>query len=154
VTGVVAQADRQIVDAIQRGDLNKNQSILRIGVWHHAVAGPEMMQSIDFLGNLQKAGVKLCLHGDVHEMRCELIGYKTGNEMQVVGAGSFGSPAKGRPEATPRLYNVLEISPDFASVRVHTRERRKAEGAWRGWYEWPDPKGGSGRVPYFDITLA
>jgi hypothetical protein len=153
VTGVVAQAERQIAQAVQRGDLEKNRPVLRFAVWHHAVAGPEMMQSIDFIGNLQMAGVKVCLHGDVHEMRCELIGYKTGKEMQIVGAGSFGSPAKGRPESTPRLYNILEIEPDFSSIRVHTRERRKAEGAWGAWYEWPNPDGRAGRVPYFDIRL-
>jgi hypothetical protein len=118
------------------------------------VAGPEMMPNIDFIGNLQKSGVKLCLHGDVHEMRVDLVGYKTGHEMQVVGAGSFGSPAAGRPESTPRLYNLLEIQRDHSSIRVHTRQQRKPEGAWQGWHEWPDPDGGQGNVAYFDLRLS
>lgn len=111
------------------------------------------MQNTDFLSQLRKAGVKLCLHGDVHEMRCDLVGYKSDKEMHIVGAGSFGSLADGRPESTPRLYNLLEIEPDFSNIRVHTREQRKAAGAWQGWHEWPDPEGGKGKVPYFDIPL-
>ena len=128
--------------------------MLRFGVWHHAASGPEMIQDTSFLENLRKADVRICLHGDVHEMRCELIGYKrAGTQIQVVGAGSFGSPTGGRPESTPRLYNMLEIRHDLRSVRVHTREQAKPDGAWQGWFQWPDPDGGKGRVPYFDIDL-
>ena len=110
------------------------------------------MRNTEFLTNLKRHGVQLCLHGDVHEMRCDLIGYKSGNEIQVVGAGSFGSPPEGRPPSTPRLYNLLEIQRDFSSVRVHTRAQPNAEGAWKGWYEWRDPDG-KGNLPYFDIEL-
>jgi len=152
VISAIEQADEQVAAAIEAGDLKRKQPILRFAVWHHAASGPEMMQDIDFISNLQQCGVRVCLHGDVHEKRCDLVGYKTGKEMQIVGAGSFGSPAKGRPEATPRLYNLLEIQPDFSSIRVHTREQRKAKGAWQGWHEWPNPNG-SGRVPFFDIEL-
>ena len=114
-----------------------------------------MMQDVRLGSNLRKAGVKVCLHGDVHEMRCELIGYKQADgQVHVIGAGSFGSAAEGRPESTPRLYNLLEIQPDLSSIRVHTRQQRKPDGVWEGWYEWPDPAGGHGRVPFFDIHPA
>ena len=76
-----------------------------------------------------------------------------GSGVNIIGAGTFGSPEEGRPPSTPRLYNLLEIQPNLKSVRVHTREQRKEAGAWKGWHEWPDPKGGDGRVPYFDIDL-
>jgi hypothetical protein len=51
----------------------------------------------------------------------------------------------------PRLYNVLEIARDLKSARVHTRCQPKPDGPWDGWHEWPDPDGGKGRVPYYDI---
>ena len=37
-------------------------------------------------------------------------------------------------------------------IRVHTRQQKNPDGAWGGYYEWPDPDGG-GRVPYYDIDL-
>ena len=152
VTGAIDVAGKQMAEAIERKELEANGNILKLAVWHHAVAGHEMMSNVHFLTNLKKHGVKLCLHGDVHEMRCELIGYKSSNEIHVVGAGSFGSPPEGRPESTPRLYNLLELQRNFSSVRVHTRAQPNTEGAWQGWYEWPDPSG-KGRLPYFDIDL-
>ena len=153
VANAIDAANKRRTAAIERGDLKAKDRILKIGVWHHAVAGPEMMRETEFLSQLQTAGVQLCLHGDVHEMRCDLVGYKTGNELQIVGAGSFGSAPTGRPESTPRLYNLLEIQPDHSAIRVHTRAQPKAAGAWEGWYQWPDPEGGKGKVPFFDIEL-
>lgn len=87
------------------------------------------------------------------EARRKLVNCWEKGGVHIVGAGTFGSPEEGRPESTPRLYNLLEIQADLKSVRVHTREQRKAEGAWQGWHEWPDPNGGDGHVPYFDIEL-
>src|SRR5262245_61001037 len=112
------------------------------------------MQDTEFLSNLQIAGVQVCLHGDVHEMRSDLIGHRRpGTTLEVIGAGSFGSPAAGRPESTPRLYNVLELDRSLASIRVHTRQQRKPNGAWEGYYEWPHPSGEDTRLPYYDIRL-
>ena len=116
------------------------------------------MQDLGFLTQLQKAGMQLCLHGDVHEPRTEVFGYRQpGIEVEILGAGSFGSAAEGCPESTPRLYNMLEVSVDpgtklHQSIRVHTREQKKAEVAWQGYHEWKNPKG-PGRLPYFDIDL-
>ena len=157
VAGVIAKADDERKRYVEREDLKKTQKILRIGVWHHAVAGPELMQDLGFLTHLQKAGMQLCLHGDVHEPRTEVYGHRQpGREVEVVGAGSFGSPADGRPETTPRLYNLLEVTVHprtkrHLSVRVHTREQKKAEEAWQGYHAWPNPDGG--RLPYYDIEL-
>jgi hypothetical protein len=109
------------------------------------------MADTDFLGHLQKNGVRIALHGDVHEMRRDLIGYWHEKKLHVVGSGSFGVRAKERPESTPRLYNILEISRDLRSARVHTRCQSKPDGRWDGWYEWPKPRGGDSRLPYYDI---
>ena len=153
VANAIDQAQKQEEDARKTGNLPKGKPLLRIAVWHHAVAGPEQMKDVDFLGNLQKNGVRIALHGDVHQMQRDLIGYwHEEKKVHVVGSGSFGARAEHRPEATPRLYNVLEIARDLKSVRVHTREQRKPDGAWDGWHEWPHLDGGNkGRMPYYDI---
>ena len=132
-----------------------HKPLLRIAVWHHAVTAPDYkMKNLEFLGNLQKNGVKLALHGDVHEMRSELFRHWDQKKVHIVGSGSFGARAADRGESVPRLYNVLEIARDFSSVRVHTREQRKPDGDWQGWHEWDDPKGGKGKIPYYDISLS
>ena len=152
VANAIKQAQKQEEDARKTGKLAKDKPLLRIAVWHHAVGGPEQMKDVDFLGNLQKNGARIALHGDVHQMQRELIGYwHEEKKVHVVGSGSFGARGEDRPEATPRLYNVLEIARDLKSARVHTREQRKPDGAWDGWHEWLDPDGGRGRVPYYDI---
>ena len=69
------EANEQIEEATERGELKKDAEVLRLGVWHHAVAGSEMLQDTNFIGHLQNNGVKICLHGDVHELRRDLIGY-------------------------------------------------------------------------------
>jgi Calcineurin-like phosphoesterase len=151
VAHAVKEAQKQETEARKSGQLAARAPVLRIAVWHHAAVGPEQMQDVDFLGNLQKNGVKIGLHGDVHEIRRELLPYWHVKKLHVVGSGSFGAPAEGRPESTPRLYNLLEIAPDLKSARVHTRCQPKPDGPWKGWNEWPRPDGGDGGVPYYDI---
>lgn len=146
-------ADRQWGEAVAAGQARKGDRPLRIAVWHHAVTGVGLMEDTDFLGHLQNKGVKLGLHGDVHELRREWIAYWHPRSMHVVGAGSFAAPAASRPESVPRLYNLLEVRPSLASVRVHTRWQPKPDGAWKGWCEWPRPDGGPGALPYYDIRL-
>lgn len=155
--GVIAKAEDERMRAIEREDLKKSQKLLRIGVWHHAVAGPELMPDLGFLTQLQKAGMQLCLHGDVHEVRTEVYGHRRpGKEVKILGAGSFGSLAEGRPESTPKMYNLLEVSIDpktkqHLSIRVHSREQKKENESWQGYHAWPNSNGG--RLPYFDIDL-
>jgi small GTP-binding protein len=154
VANAIKQAQIQKEDAIESGQLTAGKQPLRIAVWHHAVSGPEQMKNTEFLGNLQKNGVRLSLHGDVHEMKRDLIGYRYEKKLHIVGSGSFGARAKDLPESTPRLYNVLEIKRDLKSACVHTRCQPKPDGPWKGWNEWPRPDGGDGGLPYYDIELA
>jgi len=151
VANAIKQAQKQEDNARKADQLAAGKPLLRIAVWHHAVAGPEQMKDTEFLGNLQKNGVRLALHGDVHEMQRDLVGYRHEKRLHVVGSGTFGARAEDRPESAPRLYNVLEIGRDLKSARVHTRCQPKPDGPWDGWYEWPDPKGGDGRVAFYDI---
>ncbi|SNB47830.1 metallophosphoesterase [Geobacter sp. DSM 9736] len=153
IARAVNMAQKQENEARESGQLVPDKPLLRIALFHHAVAGAEQMKDLDFLGNLQKNGIKLILHGDVHKMHRDQIGYWHEKRMHVVGSGSFGARAVDRPEASPRLYNAIEISRDLSSARVHTRQQTKPDGPWDGWYEWPDPDGGKGRLPYYDIKF-
>ena len=120
----------------------------------HSVTAPDYkMKDLQFLGNLRKSGVKLALHGDVHEMRRDIIGYWHERALHVTGAGSFGARAADKGESISRLYNVLEIERNFNGIRVHTRRQRTPDGDWDGYCEWPDPKGGEGRVAYYTIDF-
>lgn len=152
VAKLIREADNQIDRAIENTDLIP-RDYLRIGVWHHAVKGRSAMENLDFLDHLQNNQVKLCLNGDVHEMRREVIRHWHKDQIHIVGAGSFGSLREGLPDSTPRLYNLIEVQRDLASVRIHTRRQPIPDGAWDGWYEWPDD-GGNKRVSYFDIELS
>jgi small GTP-binding protein len=153
VANAIKQAQKQEAYAREVGQLKDGVPVLRIAVWHHAVAGPEQMKDPDFLGNLHKNDVRLILHGDVHAMQREVIGYRHVKNVHVVGSGSFGASGIDQPESTPRLYNVLEITRDLKSARVHTRCQPKPDGPWDGWHEWPDPDGGKGRLAYYDIKM-
>ncbi|HEY5909971.1 MAG TPA: TIR domain-containing protein [Verrucomicrobiae bacterium] len=153
VANVIRQAQKQEDEARKVGQVADGKPLLRIAVWHHAVNGPEQMKDTEFLGNLQKNGVRLALHGDVHEERRDLVGHWTKQKLYVIGSGSFGAREEDRPESSPRLYNVLEIRRDLKSVRVHTRCQPKPDGPWKGWNEWPPPGGGDGGIPHYDIDF-
>ena len=127
------------LDAAQKllGTAADRSSVLRIAVWHHPVTGNEKIHDVAFVEQLRKASFCAALHGHVHEERPDLVGYQYGRMMHVAGTGSFSSGPGQRPESTPRLYNLLEISPDRTSIKVHTRCQRTEGGTWEGWARWP-----------------
>ena len=63
------------------------------------------------------------------------------------------APWPERVESTPRLYQLLEISPDHRTVRVYTRGLKKLGGAWEPWYEWPDPENPDRRQSSYEFTF-
>ena len=155
LSGIHSNAVGNAINAAneQRNKLDKSVSLLRLAVWHHAAAGPDAMQDLNFISRLHNAGVKVGLHGDVHEMRAELINYQhASGGMHIIGSGSFGATREGLPDATPRLYNLLEIQRDLSRIRVQTRCQGKPDEAWKGFYEWPNPQG-DGKVDYYDIEI-
>jgi hypothetical protein len=104
------------------------------------VTGNEKIVDDAFMQQLRQANIRLVLHGHVHEDRADLLMYTHPKKIRVAGAGSFGAPARERPESTPRLYNLLEIARDHSSIKIHTRCLRKDGGAWEGWAVWPGSK--------------
>ncbi|HEX8155991.1 MAG TPA: metallophosphoesterase, partial [Solirubrobacteraceae bacterium] len=137
IAHLLSAAQRQVADAVEAGSLAASAPILRIAVWHHAVQHADGIRNTEFATNLQKAGVRLALHGDVHELTRDRFRYWHDDGLHVIGSGSFASPPEGRPESTPRLYNVLEISGNRTAIRVHTRRQQTPDGAWEGYNEWP-----------------
>ncbi|MBI1353637.1 MAG: hypothetical protein GC160_04770 [Acidobacteria bacterium] len=143
------------MEALSRGLLAsaKNHAGLRIVVWHHAVTGDRKVANPEAIERLTKAGYRLCLHGDVHEDRADLLcHYDQDRRFYVAGAGSFGSAAEGRPESTPRLYNLLEVDRGLKKIRVRTRAQKKAGGAFDEHAVWPNPEG-KGKLGEYWIEL-
>jgi small GTP-binding protein len=148
------EAERQVRRAREEGRLAAGAKVLKLAVWHHPVSGNEKIEHDAFLGRLQQAGVRACLHGHVHEDRADLLKYVNGGRaIHAVGAGSFGAPARERPESVPRLYNLVEVERDRSRLRVHTRCLKKGGGAWEGWAVWPGAGKGQKRT-YYEIELA
>jgi hypothetical protein len=135
------------------GQLAQDAHVLRLAVWHHPVTGNEKIVNDAFLDQLRQENFALCLHGHVHEDRADVVGYVHQRNLRIAGAGSFGAPAKDRPEATPRLYNVLEVWRDHSKIRIHTRSLRRDGGAWEGWAVWPDAANRHARLTYYDLPL-
>jgi hypothetical protein len=142
-SGIHPTALARALDSALRSEFE--QEPLRIAVWHHAATGTDKIQDDTFIEHLETCGVKLCLHGDVHEERLAEVGYWTsGERMFVVGAGSFGAPSAARPESTPRFYNLLEINRLDRTVTVHTRQKPRENSPWSPWAVW-DAGGGDTR---------
>lgn len=131
------KANEQVFQAKQTNMLSFDQPLLRIAIWHHAVTGNEKIFDDAFLSQLQRADFKLCLHGDVHELRNDMVGFLSPQKMYVAGTGSLSGGASTRPESTPRLYNYIEVTRANSKLRVHTRNQMKPNGAFTGYAVYP-----------------
>jgi small GTP-binding protein len=138
--------------ALERADLEKTSyPIRRIVVLHHPVSGNEKIPDDAFVSRLAQAGVGMCLHGHIHEERADILGnWSPHGRVVSVGAGTFGAVAKDRPESTPCLYNVVELTRLGSTVQVNTRCRRRDGGAWEGWAVWPS-KDPQQRATFFEV---
>jgi len=150
----IDRANEDLKDAVARGTLAPGAPVSRIAVWHHPITGNEKMKDDAFLERLRQEDFRLCLHGHVHEDRTDLVNHVDPvRRLAVIGAGSFGAPAKDRPESTPCLYNLLEIDAAHRLVRVHTRGRPCTGGSWGPWARWPGPHRNEPR-PFYEIPIA
>lgn len=145
-----------IVDAAVTEGLTRLAKVpgerLKIAVWHHPITGNEKIASDAFVERLAQAGVKLCLHGHVHQSRTGSLLHHQG-KVHAIGAGTFGAMGEERPESTPRLYHLLELSDDRGGLRVYSRGAPRQGGAWRPWAEWPDREDPAHPKPYYDLDL-
>ncbi len=142
-SGIQVDAMTRVLAQLEKTQPDDGGKWLRIAAWHHPVMDAEGCMKDDFMTQLQKQDVRVCLHGHVHEERAELFGYlHPTRKIRLAGAGSFGAGAKERPANAPKQYNLLRIQRDRSSVTVHTRHRKKDDGSWGPWYAWPKKEGG------------
>ncbi len=112
---------------------------LKVAVWHHPIVGPEAIRS-DFLGLLEVHGFQLCLTGHIHEAINGYHQYDPNRGMWMIGAGTFGAPAKEQVTGIPLQYNILTLNRESNAITVETRKREKANGAWCADARWGDKK--------------
>jgi hypothetical protein len=128
-------------DALDEGlkSLRRNPGYLGLAVWHHAITGNDKIPNDVFLGRLSQFGVRLCLHGDVHELRPDIVSPYDTNRIHVVGIGSFGAGASDRPEATPRMYNLIKIDDERTRAGVSTRQQSRPGMPFQTYATWSVP---------------
>ena len=137
----LSDADEDLRRATVDGKWKPDSGLIRIAVWHHAITGNNKIYEDAFVEQLQAAGFRICLHGDIHELRPDVIGYRHLEKLHVIGGGSFGAKARARPESTPRMYNLIEADPRNNSLRVRVRSQEKSGGAFRGYPGWQTGEG-------------
>lgn len=100
---------------------------LKMAVWHHSVEGPPNLSDYMDVGLVKRMidrGFSLGLHG--HQHRAETANHHINlpqkTDMVVVSAGSLCAGLHELPSGVQRQYNVIEISDEFDSCRVHVRE--------------------------------
>lgn len=124
---------------------------LAIAAWHHPAS--EKTRASGLLDQLADVGAKICLHGHVHEERLEFHQFVDARRrIYAVGAGSLGAPAKDRPASTPRLYNVVRLSPHDRKARVHVFSAPREHGPFRPYAQWPSSAPGT-LQNWYDLDL-
>ena len=105
----------------------RNPPKLKIAVWHHNSKGPPTRS--DYIDDsvvltMIDQGYRLALHGHQHKAAVLPYSIYTYEEckMTVVSVGSLCADYDHLPRGSNRQYNVLEISEDYLSARLHIRE--------------------------------
>ncbi|MGE3844982.1 MAG: metallophosphoesterase [Vicinamibacterales bacterium] len=128
-------------EAVARSHLELNDTgtpfDLRVAVWHHSIDGPPHRtdyMDVDLVRGMIGRGFRLGLYG--HQHRTQVAPHQVSlpdrERMAVVSAGSLCAGSRDLPTGTYRQYNILELAPDFLSVRVHVREMSVANLFSRG----------------------
>ena len=110
---------------------------LKIAAWHHPVAGKEMMND-EFMQLLAVHGFQVCLHGHIHEAIEGFHKYDDSRAVRIIGAGTFGAPAREQVTGIPLQYNLLTFDPETGEMTVQTRKKDKPNGVWSADARWGD----------------
>jgi len=110
---------------------------LKIATWHHPVTGKEMMND-EFMQLLAVHGFQICLHGHIHEAIEGFHKYDDNRAVKIIGAGTFGAPAREQVTGIPLQYNLLTFDPQTGEMIVNTRKKEKPNGAWSADARWGD----------------
>ncbi len=112
---------------------------LKIAVCHHPVTGKEMMNN-EFLQLLTVKGFQICMHGHIHEAQEGFYKYDSDRGIHIIGAGTFGAPAKEQVAGIPLQYNLLMYDSEKQTITVETRKKEKPDGAWAADARWGNKK--------------
>ena len=123
--------------ALDRLQDDRYQGWLKIAVWHHPVSGEHQMNA-EFLQLLEIQGFQVCLHGHIHEAIEGFHKYDDQRDIRIIGAGTFGAPAKEQVTGIPLQYNLLTFDPQTGEMTVKTRKKEKPNGAWYADARWGD----------------
>lgn len=134
--GIHTPALTKVLDRLQDG---KYDGWLKIAVWHHPVTGGDAMND-EFLEQLTVHGFQIAMHGHIHEAKQDSYYYDDQRGIRIVGAGTFGAPAREQVTGIPLQYNLLTFDPRTGEMRVDTRKKEKPNGAWSADVRWGDKK--------------
>ncbi|NIO70779.1 MAG: hypothetical protein GTN71_17530 [Anaerolineae bacterium] len=81
---------------------------------------------------------QVCLYGHIHEAIEGFHKYDDRRAIRVVGAGTFGAPARELVTGIPLQYKLLTFDPRKGEMTVHTRKKEKPNGAWSADARWGD----------------
>ena len=123
---------------------------IKIAVFHHPVFGGEGMKNTDFLEQLSTNGFQICMHGHIHKAQKNLYNYDKDRDIHIIGAGTFGSKAKGQVAGVPLQYNLLRVNTNNHSIIVESRKKDNPDGAWSADPRWGDK---NAPEPRYSINL-
>src|SRR5262249_689863 len=133
---IFAPALAKAIDRLHDGRYN---SWLKIAVWHHPVTGQQPMND-EFTQLLAVHGFQVGMHGHIHEAIEGFHKYDDQRGIRIIGAGTFGAPAREQVTGIPLQYNLLTFDPRTGEMTVNTRKKEKPEGAWSADARWGDKK--------------
>jgi 3',5'-cyclic AMP phosphodiesterase CpdA len=123
---------------------------LKVAVCHHPVTGSEQMNETGFLKLLAAEGFNILMHGHTHKADTQTFNNSQEN-IQTIGAGTFGARADELVTARPWQYNLLTFDPATRTITVDTRKREELFGPWGPDSRWGnDP---NQPLPYYRIEL-
>jgi hypothetical protein len=111
--------------------------LVRLRGWQSTVTGRDMMKD-EFIQFLAVHGFQVCLHGHIHEAIEGFHKYDDRRGVRIIGAGTFGAPAREQVTGIPLQYNLLTFDPETGEMTVQTREKEKPNGAWSADARWGD----------------
>ncbi len=117
----------------------EEKDCLKIAVCHHPAK--KIMMDNGFLDRLAQNGFKLCLCGHVHKAEMD-NSYFYEKKVHIIGAGTFGAPAREQQTGIPLQYNLLSLYPAGNKLKLATRSKEKIHGPWGPDYRWPTGKTG------------
>lgn len=148
------------MEALTNGlsEIKKNKAYseyMKIAVFHHPLnsSGEDKITDHGFLELLAVAGFRFILHGHVHRATDSNYKYDhsaKGRNLEIISAGTFGSPTLELVPAYPWQYNFIDVFDD--KIKVNTRKREELNGAFKPDARWLQGKG-KNPLPYYEISI-